>query len=544
MRQFYTVTEKLKELLYNDVNVNTVTIGDLSEVDLAKQSIFPLSHIVVGQTTMNGSTMDMDFSIICLDLVDQTKEDLRDQVDPFKGVSDLQDIWNTQLQVCNRLVENLRRGDAFSQNYQITGGVNATPFKDRFENLLAGWAVDITITVPNVEICVASEASSNVPIGLTATAAGSDIDLEWTSGGGGETGFKVYRATNPFRDFSYLATVASPTATYTDTDVTEDVTYFYKVTSYDDDGESAYSNLAWTRVCSGGAASIDITINSGSFLTGVSSNTDIPVKNSAGDAKGSKVGSDWVVGDATVTVKNSAATTVTTSTVVADVDKDVTLSDITLTVTDQNANTLYSGSKAAGVDITQAVTVLNTSRLIVSGQTTSYASGDDGDLKYGRLTNITTLDFLNFYGTYERFTDELGGQDYTLGIVIDHAFRDPVNNQVIGYYGPANNGYNGLWGGANTAAQATSVGAFTSGWFLPNIVILISLINWDDPTSKLSSIADGSLGYSFRCWSSSNQSTTAYTLDTAGIPSSRGKTGVNCQYIAARIFTWNGTALT
>jgi hypothetical protein len=154
MRQFYTVTEKIKELLYNDVNVNTVTIGDLSEVDLAKQSIFPLSHIVVGQTTMNGSTMDMDFSIICLDLVDQTKEDLRDQVDPFKGVSDLQDIWNTQLQVCNRLVENLRRGDAFSENYQLTGAVTATPFKDRFENLLAGWAIDITVTVPNVEICV------------------------------------------------------------------------------------------------------------------------------------------------------------------------------------------------------------------------------------------------------------------------------------------------------------------------------------------------------------------------------------------------------
>ena len=154
MRQFYTVTEKIKEILYADPNVNTVTLGDLSEVDLAKQNIFPLSHVVVGNASLNGSTIDLDFSVLCLDIVDQTKEDLRDQNDPFKGTTDLQDIWNTQLQVCNRLVENLRRGDAFSENFQLTGSVTANPFKDRFDNLLAGWAIDLTITVPNTEICV------------------------------------------------------------------------------------------------------------------------------------------------------------------------------------------------------------------------------------------------------------------------------------------------------------------------------------------------------------------------------------------------------
>ena len=52
MRQFYTVTQKLHDLLIADNNVNVVTIGDVSEADLAKQSIFPLAHIIVGDTSL------------------------------------------------------------------------------------------------------------------------------------------------------------------------------------------------------------------------------------------------------------------------------------------------------------------------------------------------------------------------------------------------------------------------------------------------------------------------------------------------------------
>ena len=46
-RAFYQVTETLKAQLLLDVNVHTVTTGDISEVDLQKQTIFPLSHIII-----------------------------------------------------------------------------------------------------------------------------------------------------------------------------------------------------------------------------------------------------------------------------------------------------------------------------------------------------------------------------------------------------------------------------------------------------------------------------------------------------------------
>ena len=47
MQGFYNVTEKIQEALQDEPFVNTVTYGDIFEVDLNKQTIFPLSHFMV-----------------------------------------------------------------------------------------------------------------------------------------------------------------------------------------------------------------------------------------------------------------------------------------------------------------------------------------------------------------------------------------------------------------------------------------------------------------------------------------------------------------
>ena len=54
-----------------------------------------------------------------------------------------------------------------------------------------------------------------------------------------------------------------------------------------------------------------------------------------------------------------------------------------------------------------------------TGATTSYATGDDGDLQRGRLVNLLTLPYNNGFGTTDRFTDELGTQTYTNNVIID-----------------------------------------------------------------------------------------------------------------------------
>ena len=150
MRQVYTILDKLKEILRANGITKTVTFGDLTEVDLNKTTIFPLAHIIFGNVSFDERTMSASIRILCLDIVDVTKE--KQTEDMMFGNDNLQDILNTQLQVVNDIQQEMRRGDAFSDNFQINTSVTAEPFQDNFENQLAGWGVTINIEVPTNEL--------------------------------------------------------------------------------------------------------------------------------------------------------------------------------------------------------------------------------------------------------------------------------------------------------------------------------------------------------------------------------------------------------
>ena len=67
-----------------------------------------------------------------------------------------------------------------------------------------------------------------------------------------------------------------------------------------------------------------------------------------------------------------------------------------------------------------------------TGQTTSYATNDDGDLQRGRLTDFYTLPYNNPFGGNDRFTDEQGKQTFANKIVIDWSSWDG-GTDVLGY---------------------------------------------------------------------------------------------------------------
>jgi hypothetical protein len=150
MRQVYTVLDKIKEILRANGITKTVTFGDLTQVDLNKTSIFPLAHVIFGNVTFQDRIMSASIRILCLDVVDVTKE--KQTEDMMFGNDNLQDILNTQLQVVNDIQQEMRRGTAFSDNFQITTNVVAEPFLDNFENQLAGWGMTVNIEVPNNEL--------------------------------------------------------------------------------------------------------------------------------------------------------------------------------------------------------------------------------------------------------------------------------------------------------------------------------------------------------------------------------------------------------
>ena len=136
MKGFYNVTDKLKDTLIAEPFVNTVTFGSLDDVDLNKQTIFPLSHIIVNNTTVGTKTLTFNISILSMDIVDISKDEV---TDIFVGNDNEQDVLNTQLALQTRVINTLQRGDLYTDLYQVQGDVSCEPFVDRFENKLAGW---------------------------------------------------------------------------------------------------------------------------------------------------------------------------------------------------------------------------------------------------------------------------------------------------------------------------------------------------------------------------------------------------------------------
>ena len=151
MKGFYQVTQVIKDQLLADVNVNTVTTGDITRIDLSKQTMFPLSHIIVNNVGNEDNILRFSLSVLAMDVVNISKEEV---VDIFLGNNNEQDILNTQLAVLNKLVQVLRGGTLHQDLYQLDGSPSFEPFYDRFENEMAGWALSFDVIIPNdISIC-------------------------------------------------------------------------------------------------------------------------------------------------------------------------------------------------------------------------------------------------------------------------------------------------------------------------------------------------------------------------------------------------------
>lgn len=151
VRGFYQLSETIKEQLLQDQNINTVTTGNISDVNLNKQDIFPMGHIIVNSVVDEEQVLRFNISVLAMDIVDFSKSET---IDRFKGNNNEQDILNTQLAVLNRLIQRLRKGQLYTEMYQLDGSPSLLPFYDRFENNLAGWTATMDVLIYNdIYIC-------------------------------------------------------------------------------------------------------------------------------------------------------------------------------------------------------------------------------------------------------------------------------------------------------------------------------------------------------------------------------------------------------
>jgi hypothetical protein len=151
MTGYYNLLDKLKTHFDADVIVNTVTQGDIFKVDLSKQTIFPLLHIMVNNCTLDSNTTTWNISLIAMDVVDLSKNAT---TNIFLGNDNEIDVLNTQHAVLNRAYEIIKHGSLAYDLFMVEGTASLEPFTERFENYMAGWTMTFDIVTPNeMTIC-------------------------------------------------------------------------------------------------------------------------------------------------------------------------------------------------------------------------------------------------------------------------------------------------------------------------------------------------------------------------------------------------------
>lgn len=426
MQAYYNVLSNIKAKLEADEFVNTVTQGDIFDIDLNKQTIFPLSHIIINDVTKSKNILVFNVTVMCMDIVDISKDETTDD---FRGNDNEQDVLNTQMAVGLRLVELLERGSNNSQ-FMMRGEPTFEGFTERFENNIAGWAVTFDIHVPNTMTSCDDTATGVVC---------NPVNVENSDG-------------------SYIQSVAS-----------------------------------------GGSLTLpDIDIN----------------------VNGSDEGDIPSVTDINVTLADGSGTVTPDS---------VTVTGSTVAITLPDGNPTPVGAT-----------------LLKTNQTTSYRTGDDGDIQAGRATDFFTLSVNNPFGTTERFTDELGGSTYANNIIIDWSTYDTVAGTVLGYY-VGDTGVNRDWDTAIDWGVALSVGTFTSGWYLSNARQLNNLVAFGGYSRALN-YPPFNESSALVFWSSTSDpdspTTRAFALLNDGYNLLNPSKTSSYRTIACRDFTVTGTTLT
>ena len=250
--------------------------------------------------------------------------------------------------------------------------------------------------------------------------------------------------------------------------------------------------------------------------------------------------------DVTVSAVNSGSTELASIVVPSVSDASLLIPDISFTDSDGTVS-----SVPAGVDIVATACGLPTyssARLMKTGQTTSYATGDDGDLEIGRGSSFFTLISNNPFGNTNRFTDELGSQTYTKNIVIDWSTFDGTT--VLGYKRTATLTASGSagagWLNAINGCSAISISPYTSGWRLANLNEWNNVINIEYANPL------GYAPFTSFVWTASAHTSSTYKgapstyswgVNNIGYNVAKDK-NENSSCLAVRTFTVTGTTLT
>ena len=151
MKGYYDLTKALHNFLITDALINQVTKGSLDKITNAKKDMYPLAHVMIDSGAFESNTIRFQVVLIVMDILDYTKENLTDL---YFGNNNEDDIHNQTIMICQRVFEDMRRGQ-MNGEYSIESEVAPFDlFTDKFTDDVAGCTVTFDVIMRNeMTIC-------------------------------------------------------------------------------------------------------------------------------------------------------------------------------------------------------------------------------------------------------------------------------------------------------------------------------------------------------------------------------------------------------
>lgn len=147
---YYNVLDFFSTIMSNHPSIAKVSQGDLYGIDTTSFPAYPLGNIMITNARFEDSVTIYSVQLIVADKVkDKNNESVgrtNAQTVPFYRTDDTVDIHANTLSILNDLLSYTQYS---TTNFDITGGIRCTAFKDDFDNGLVGWSADFELTTHN-----------------------------------------------------------------------------------------------------------------------------------------------------------------------------------------------------------------------------------------------------------------------------------------------------------------------------------------------------------------------------------------------------------
>ena len=147
---YYNVLDYFQSIMSNHPAIQTVTQGDIFEIDDREFPAYPLGNILITNAVFRDSQTVYTCQLTIADKIKLKNNEStgvhNKQTIPFYGTDDVVDIHANTLAIINDLTSYTQFA---VDNFEIDGDISSEAFKDRFDNGLGGWSATFDLITHN-----------------------------------------------------------------------------------------------------------------------------------------------------------------------------------------------------------------------------------------------------------------------------------------------------------------------------------------------------------------------------------------------------------